>query len=175
METINFNTFTTSSVKRVENMRGIDLLPIEKENKARLKEFALQYKKFARIIVEVVSVVNNRIIVRVEQKEAVNDKFLSKKELEDRVREMFNGEIPESFKLTISAVDFDRRDIESINMDWIVNKMEKLNLKQKDLGSHLGIDKSSLSLIFGEQRELTKWQKACFYYFFKYYEQSNFK
>lgn len=174
METIKINTFTPSSVKRVD-MRGIDLLPIEKENKARLKEFALQYKKFARIIVEVVSVVNNRIIVRVEQKEAVNDKFLSKKELEDRVRDMFNGEIPESFKLTISAVDFDRRDIEAINMDWIIKKMEKLNLKQKDLGSHLGIDKSSLSLIFGEQRELTKWQKACFYYFFKYYEQSNFK
>jgi len=175
MKTTKIHTFTTSSAKRVENMRGIDLLPIPKENKARLKEFALQYKKFARIIVEVVSVVNNRIIVRVEQKEAVNDKFLSKKELEDRVREMFNGEIPETYKLTVSAVDFDRRDIEAITIDWINNKMEKLNLKQKDLGSHLGIDKSSLSLIFGEQRELTKWQKACFYYFFKYYEQSNFK
>jgi antitoxin component HigA of HigAB toxin-antitoxin module len=175
METIKINIFTPSSVKRVENMRGIDLLPIEKENKARLKEFALQYKKFARIIVEVVSVVNNRIIVRVEQKEAVNDKFLSKKELEDRVRDMFSGEIPDTCKLTISAVDFDRRDIEAINIDWIIEKMEKLNLKQKDLGSHLGIDKSSLSLIFGEQRELTKWQKACFYYFFKYYGQSNFK
>ena len=179
MKTINFDTFTlpteTKENKTVRNMRGIDLLPIDKESKTRLNEFALQYKKYARIIVEVISVTESRIIVRVEQKEAVNDKFLSKKELEERVRSMFNGEIPENFKLTISAVDFDRRDIESINIEWINKKMEVLNLKQKDLGSHLGIDKSSLSLIFGEQRELTKWQKACFYYFFKYYEQSNFK
>lgn len=176
--TINFNIFSSALVKvnkKNENMRGIDLLPIADENKARLKEFALQYKKFARIIVEVISVTNSRIIVRVEQKEAVNDNFLSKKELEERVRDMFNGEIPEKYKLTISAVDFDRRDIEAINIESILKKMEKLNLKQKDLCAHLGIDKSSLSLTIGEQRELTKWQKACFYYFFKYYEQSNFK
>lgn len=176
IKTIDIFTESLDQTKSItSNMRGIDLLPIEDENKTRLKEFALQYKKFARIIVEVISVTNSRIIVRVEQKEAVNNNFLSKKELEERVRDMFKGEIPEKYKLTISAVDFDRRDIEAINIEFIVKKMGNLNLKQKDLCAHLGIDKSSLSLTIGEQRELTKWQKACFYYFFKYYEQSNFK
>ena len=41
--------------------------------------------------------------------------MLTKKELADRVRKMFDGEIPIDWKLTVSAVDFDRKDIEEIN------------------------------------------------------------
>ena len=156
-------------------MKNIDLLPISAESKKRLNEFALQYKRFARIVVDVVSFEANRLIVRVEQKECVNgSKQLTKPELEQRVKDMFANEIPLDWKLTISAVDFDRSDIDNVTPEWLEGKMEKLNIKAKHISTYTGIDKSTLSSILSGAKELTKWQKVAFYYFFKYREISEF-
>lgn len=155
-------------------MKNIELLPLTGEAKKRLNEFALQYKRFAGIVVEIVSFDDNRLIVRVEQKEA-DVKQLTKVELEQRIKEMFSGEIPVEWRLTISAVDFDRRDIDSVNVPWIMASMERHSLKAKHLSTYTGIDKSTLSILLNENRELTKWQKVAFYYFFKYYDVSGFK
>ena len=62
-------------------MKNIELLPISEEAKKRLNEFATQYKRFAHVIVEIVSFNEGRLIVRVEQKDLVNGKMLTKKEL----------------------------------------------------------------------------------------------
>ena len=90
-------------------MKNLELLPLSAEVKKRLEEFAKQYRRYGHIVIEIVSYSEGRLIVRAEQKDLVNDKFLSKKELTERVREMFKGEIPEDWKLTVSAVNFDRR------------------------------------------------------------------
>lgn len=156
-------------------MKNIELLPLTTEAKNRISEFASQYRKFARIIVEIVSFSKNRLIVRVEQKELVNGKQLTKQELEKRVRELFINEIPKDWKLTISAVDFDRGDIDNVSIEWICNKLERFELKAKQLSTYTGIDKSTISLILNGQKELTKWHKLAFYYFFKYLEVSKFK
>ena len=155
-------------------MKNIELLPISSEAKKRLSEFALQHKQLANIVVEIVSFDDNRLIVRVEQKE-IDGKQLAKQELETRVRAMFLGEIPEEWRLTISAVDFDRKDIDAINVEWITTNMERFKLKAKHLSTYTGIDKSTLSILLNENRELTKWQKVAFYYFFKYHEVSGFE
>lgn len=88
---------------------------------------------------------------------------------------MFAGEIPAHWKLTVSAVNYDRRDIAAVNSEWINNNMERLGLKAKEVSTHTGIDKSSVSLYLSGARPLTKLAKAAFYYFLKYYEMSNFK
>ena len=155
-------------------MKNIELLPLTSEAKKRLNEFARQYKQFAKIVVEVVSFKDDRLIVRVEQKE-VGAKQLTKKELESKIRVMFDNEIPATWKLTVSAVDFDRLDIDSVNVDWIKLNMERLNIKAKNIETYTGIDKSTLSILLNENRDLTKWQKVAFYYFFKYHEVSTFK
>lgn len=155
-------------------MKNIELLPLTGEAKKRLNEFALQYKRFAGIVVEIVSFDDNRLIVRVEQKEA-DVKQLTKVELEQRIKDMFSGEIPAEWRLTISAVDFDRKDIDAVNVPWIMASMERHSLKAKHLSTYTGIDKSTLSILLNENRELTKWQKVAFYYFFKYYDVSGFK
>lgn len=155
-------------------MKQIDLLPLSAEKKKRLSTFAALYKKNAHIIIEVVSFENERLIVRAEQKDFVNGKKLNKKELSERVRDMFRGEIPDEWKLTVSAVDFDRKDIDAINAGWINEKMAKLGLKNKTVSSHTGIDKCTLSSIINGEKDLTKWHKVAFYYFFKYYEVARF-
>lgn len=156
-------------------MKNIDLLPLSLIAKKRIAEFALQYRKMARIYIEIISFDGQRLIVRAEQKEAVNDLILTKIELTTRVRELFADEIPNDWKLTVSAVNFDRRDISAIDAMWINDNMTRLGLKAKDIASHTGLDKSSLSLYMSGGRELSKLTKIAFYYFFKYYEMSNFR
>ena len=114
-------------------MKNIEILPISADAKKRLAEFAVQYRRMGRIYVEIVSFNGQRLIVRAEQKETVNDKILTKSELVERVREMFAGEIPETWKLTVSAVNYDRRDIASVDADWIKSNMDRLGLKAKDI------------------------------------------
>lgn len=155
-------------------MKNLDLLPLSAEVKKRLEEFAKQYRRMAHIVVEIVSYSEGRLIVRAEQKDLVNDKFLSKKELTERVRDMFKGEIPDDWKLTVSAVNFDRKDIDNITIDWIKSRMERLDIKAKHLSNYTGIDKCTVSSILSGDKELTKWHKVALYYFFKYYEVANF-
>lgn len=155
-------------------MKNLESLPLTAEVKKRLEKFAKQYRRMAHIVVEIVSYEEGRLIVRAEQKDLVNGKFLSKKELADRVREMFKGEIPEDWKLTVSAVNFDRKDIDNITVTWLKNRMEKLSIKAKHLSNYTGIDKCTLSSILSGDKDLTKWHKVAFYYFFKYYEVANF-
>lgn len=155
-------------------MKNLELLPLTAEVKKRLEEFAKQYRRYGHIVIEIVSYSEGRLIVRVEQKDLVNDKFLSKKELTERVREMFKGEIPEDWKLTVSAVNFDRKDIDNITVDWIKGRMDKLGLKAKHLSNYTGIDKCTVSSVLSGDKDLTKWHKVAMYYFFKYYEVANF-
>lgn len=155
-------------------MKGIELLPISAESQKRLKEMSAQYRRFSRIYIEIISFSGNRIIVRAEQKELVNGRLLSKSELTNRVRELFKGEIPDDWKLIVSAVNYDRQDIENINADWIKKNMDKFDLKAKHLETYTGIDKATISSLLSGSKELTKWHKVALYYFFKYYELANF-
>ena len=155
-------------------MKNLELLPLPAESKKRIDEFARQYQRMGHISIEVVSYNEGRLIVRAEQKDLVNDKFLSKKELTERIREMFKGEIPDNWKLTVSAVNFDRKDIDGITVDWIKRRMERLGLKSKHLSNSTGIDKCTVSSLLSGDKELTKWHKVALYYFFKYYEVANF-
>ena len=147
-------------------MKNLDLLPLSPEVKKRLDEFARQYARMAHIVIEIVSFSEGRLIVRAEQKDLVNGQFLSKKELQ--------GEIPEDWKLTVSAVNFDRKDIDGITVEWVRKRMEKLGLKAKHLSNYTGIDKCTVSSILSGDKDLTKWHKVALYYFFKYYEVAQF-
>lgn len=155
-------------------MKNLELIPLPIEGKKRLETFAQQYRRMGHIVIEVVSFEDSRLIVRAEQKDMVNGKFLTKKELTQRVRDMFSGEIPSDWKLTVSAVDYDRKDIDAVNVEWIKSRMEKLGLKNKHVSNYTGIDKCTVSTLLSGDKELTKWHKVAMYYFFKYYEVARF-
>jgi hypothetical protein len=155
-------------------MKNLDLLPVPEETKKRLTTFSRMYRQNARIFMDIISFDENRLIVRVEQKEAAGDGFLNRKELIERTREMFKGEIPSDWKLIVSPVDSNIADIDSISPEWITRRMKSLGIRAKNIGKSIGIDKSTVSSILNGDKELTKWHKAAFYYFFKYNEASHF-
>lgn len=150
----------------------IEDLKIPADNQKRITKMIGIYKQNG-IVIDLVSFSNNRFIVRAEQKDT-SDKVLAKAELVKRVRELFAGELPEDWKLTVSAVDFDRGDIDSVNAEWVNTQMERHNLKAKHLCTRTGIDKSTMSLFLAGEREFTKWHKVAFYYLFKYLDATVF-
>ncbi len=155
-------------------MKNLDLLPISDENRKKLSVSAQMYRRYAHLVIEIISFNENRVIVRAEQKDSMSGKQLNKKEIVERVREMFKGTIPEDWKLTVSAVDFDRKDIDAMNDEWIRRRMNNLGIKSKQLTTYTGIDKCTISSILNGEKDLTKWHKTAFYYFFKYYEAAQF-
>jgi hypothetical protein len=155
-------------------MKNLDLLPVSEKTKKRLTTFSRMYRQNARIFMDVISFDDNRLIVRVEQKEAGENGFLNRKELIERTREMFKGEIPSDWKLIVSPVDSNIEDIDSISPEWITRRMKNMGIKAKHICKSIGIDKSTISSILNGDKELTKWHKAAFYYFFKYSEAAHF-
>ena len=145
----------------------IEELNIPAVNKKRIVRMIGMYKQNG-IVIEPVSFENNRLIVRAEQKYTPG-KILTRAELTDRVRELFAGEIPGEWKLTVSAVDFDRADIESVDAGWVVMQMDRHKMKAKHLCNRTGIDKSTMSALLksDSKRVFTKWHKVAFYYLFK--------
>jgi DNA-binding MarR family transcriptional regulator len=154
-------------------MKGIELLSfLTQEQKRILLNSEQNYKRFARIYFSVIQATENEIVVKVWQDENEAGKYLSAKELIDRVKEMFTGILPVNTKLHVRPIPFKEDTLEKVDVVYVEKQMEKHNLQAKDLVKLLNIDKATLSRTLSSE-EMTKSSKAMFYYLFKYLEASH--
>jgi len=158
-------------------MKGIELLPsLTKEQKELLETSERNYKRFARVYFQILSVDENEVVVKVWQIENKTQKYLSSRELIERTHSVFEGIVPENIKIHVRPIPFDKVDLTHFSVENVEEKMEKLGLKPKDLTRLLNLNKSSLSLMLNKERGLTKSSKAMLYYLFKYLEATpNYK
>jgi len=156
-------------------MIPISTLPLSDESKKRISEELQRLYKNSNIIVDIVSFSDNRLIVRAEQEVLKETQQIDKKNLEKNVRDVFSDKVPATWKVTISAVDFNRSDIDSIDASWVSSKMVDLGLEPKHISTYTGIDKTELNNLLSGKVEFTEWQRVAFYYFFKYRYLSRFK
>ena len=111
---------------------------------------------------------NNTVTVKVAQKENDAQKYLSAKELRDRVKGVFDGILPEGMKLHVGAVPYTQDNMPDVTVEWVKEQQAKFGLTDSDLAKSVNIDNANLARIFN-QRGLTKIHKALFYYFFRAY------
>lgn len=150
-------------------MKGIELLPfLTEKQKELLKVSDMQYKRYARIYISIVAFDDNTVTVKVAQKENDTEKYLSAKELRDRVKGVFDGILPEGMKLHIGAVPYTTDSMPDVTVEWVKEQQTKFGLTDSDLAKSVNIDNANLHRIFN-QRGLTKIHKALFYYFFRTY------
>lgn len=133
----------------------------------KMKLAMANYRK-AGIDIETVEVNEGDVslTVKISQKRLLNGYILNQSQLIERCKEVFKHS---PWKIKIIPVVFSL-DVDDINIDWIKDKMEEFGIKRKDLIKQLAIDKSSLSLIFSGNRELSKPMRATFFYYFLTYE-----
>lgn len=115
---------------------------------------------FKRMGIEIEVLDDDR--VKISQTKLLNGLILNQKELVERARSIFPGAkiVPVVFCL----------DVDSIDINWIENRMQEFGIKRKDLIKQTCIDKSSLSLYFSGKRKMDKAQRAIFFYYFLTYE-----
>lgn len=126
-----------------------------------------KYALFFGIAVDVLSVEEDVITIRVEQKKLVNNYVLNQWELVSRAGQLF--EKLQGYRFHFKPVVFSL-DVSEITLDWIANKMKEFKIKRKDLIKQLAIDESSLSLYLSGKRKMDKSQRAAFFYYFMTYE-----
>ena len=146
-------------------MENLDLIPTNKDSLKRIREMINQYKRFGKIDIRVIDVNPGEIIVKATQESLINDRVLTKKELIERAKELFKGEIPDDIKVHVRPVVYPV--FNDIDRHYISNKMDEFGLKAKYLCRLLGIDKTSISRILNGTQPMTKWHKAAFYYLFQ--------
>ena len=92
-------------------MKGIELLPsLTKEQKELLETSERNYKRFARVYYQILSVDPNEVVVKVWQIENKAQKYLSAKELIERTHSIFEGIVPENIKIHVRPIPFDKVD-----------------------------------------------------------------
>ncbi len=140
-------------------MKGIELLPfLTEKQKELLKTSDMQYKRYARIFISIVGFDNNTVTVKVAQKENDAQKYLSAKELRDRVKGVFDGILPEGTKLYIGAVPYTPDNMPDVTVEWVKQQQAKYGLTDSDLAKSVNIDNANLHRIFNQRRFI----KRCF-------------
>lgn len=100
--------------------------------------------------------------VIIAQNRIYNGLLLNQKQLHERARKIFPIEKIRPIVYHLEA--------NTINLEWIVAKMQEFGIKRNDLIKQLAFDKSTLSLLLSGERGLTKSVKATFFYYFLTYE-----
>ena len=156
-------------------MKGLEKLNLTADKKRIIEKSEVSFKRFARIYFEVLSYDGKELIIKVWQQENPSKKYLGAKELIERTKGVFDGIVPESVKIHCRPIPFEPDDLRNLSLEVINEKIEEFGLKPKDLVKLLDIDKSSLSLTLSGKRELSKPNKAMFYYLFKYLGKHQFE
>lgn len=124
-------------------------------------------RAFFGIAVDVLDIEDDVITVRVEQEKLVNNYVLNQSELVNRAGQLF--EKIKGYRLRFKPLTY-RPDFDKINADWVNSKMQEFKVKNNDLVKHTGIDKHEISRLINGLRDLTKAQKALFFFYFMQYE-----
>lgn len=150
-------------------MKGLEKLILSANDEELILASERSYKAHARIFFEVLKheKSKNAITIKVWQTANNLNKYLSKKELIERAKGVF-----EHLDITIHvhATEFIARGLEAFELKDVLSFMEKNNLSNMDICNLTGYDKSSMSLLISGERELTKSAKAMFFYLIKCFE-----
>ncbi|HML64662.1 MAG TPA: hypothetical protein PKC55_07525 [Dysgonomonas sp.] len=151
-------------------IKGLDTLAFLTSNDKKLLQKSEQlYKQHARIEFEVLCYdePSKELIVKVWQGENSAENYLSAADLISRTKDVFNM-LPPDVCLYVRPVPYSKDRLQGYTIDDVRTDMEKYGLQQKDLVKLLDIDKTSINRLLNEGRELTKYQKAMFYYLFEF-------
>ncbi len=108
------------------------------------------------------------LIVMVKQFKKPTDTVFTKEEL-FKMGEAVFSHLPEGYRIHYRARVWTGDGLEAVTAEYVRSEMKKYSLFQDDLADELGIDKHVLSKLMDGHVEFTRWQKAAFFYYFKWY------
>jgi antitoxin component HigA of HigAB toxin-antitoxin module len=150
-------------------MRNLNLLPVSDAVKSDIRLMRDKLAAYAGIHVDILEFTAEGIVrLRVEQKELRNGYILNQAELVGRAAAVLSP-LENAFRIHYVALTYNP-DLNEIDASWINSRMEEFKLSRKDLLKQMGLDASTLSVLLSGEKNLTRFQKAAFYYYFLCYE-----
>jgi len=149
-------------------MQNLDLLPVDKSVKDDIRMFRDKLLAYAGIKVDILSFEDEVIRVRVEQAELKNNYMLNQAQLVGRAATVF-APLENRYRIHYVALTY-QPDLAEIDYNWINESLSRFKISRNDLIKQMGIDKSTLSELLSGNRNLTKFQKAAFFYYFMTYQ-----
>lgn len=150
-------------------MKNLGLLPVPDEIKSDINLMADKLAGYAGILVDIMDYTPDGVVkVRVEQKELRNGYILNQSELVGRAAAVLSP-LGNAFKIHYHALSH-IPDLNEVTPDWINTRMADFKLSRRDILKQLGLDASTLSVLLSGERNLTRFQRAAFYYYFLTYE-----
>lgn len=147
------------------NIKNIDLIK-HLLTEDQLQEFetgATMHLRNSRIEFKILEVKGDEITVRVTQGESPGENQLSKKELVNRTKDLFNHFLPDkithvrSYAYAVSKVDV-------VSQSWIQNQMQSKGITEKKISAESGIDKERIHEWIAGKRPMSQEVKAMFWY-----------
>jgi len=138
--------------------------------KQKIIQSIQNYQRFARVYISLLDQSDTRLTVRIEQKELVNEKLLTQKELIERAKNVFS-ELPEGIQLNVRPLTYKGALNDDYTLEKVRAELKSRKIKNVDLVRYLNMDKHQLSKMLNGD-SLTKSQRAMFYYFFMWMDAS---
>ena len=149
-------------------MKNIGLIQASDEVKRDICEIRDKLLAYTGISVDILEVNDSTIKVRVEQKELKNNFILNQRELVGRAATVL-APLENKFKIQFIVLTY-QPSFNELDAGWINDKLSSFKLSRNDLIKQMGIDKSTLSVLLSGEKQLTRFQRAAFYYYFMTYE-----
>jgi len=89
----------------MKNLENVSF--VSEESYDRISAMALQYKRYAKVNIELIQSDGNTLVLNATQTAPANGKVLSELELVERVEKLFEGEIPGYVTLNIFAKPYE--------------------------------------------------------------------
>lgn len=106
--------------------------------------------------------------IRVVQERNARGQYLTAAELRERAKKLFTELLP-GWKIHTRPLVYTPSPAEAVTTEWVEEQIKKHQINQKILAEQLGVSYPSLNKILTSynDRRLTEFQKAAFYYYFQ--------
>ncbi len=149
------------------HITGLYKLKLDPAATEKIEAGALLHARYSNITFKVLRTGPDQMIVRTTQGKSFHKNYADIKSLVELTRELFTPFIPDGITLHVDANVYREAPPEIVTPEWIQVQMNKKKIRLKDLVRDFGIDKATMSGIINGHRELSRFSKAAFYYYFR--------
>ncbi len=146
---------------------GLYKLKLDPADAEKIEAGALLHARYSNITFKVLKTGPDQLIVRATQGKSFHENYADVKSLVQLTRDLFTPFIPVDYILHIDANVYQEAPPEIVTPEWIQKQMNKKKVRLKDLVRDFGIDKATMSGVINGHRELSRFSRAAFYYYFR--------
>lgn len=145
-------------------VKNVHKLGLNQENLEKLEAGALMHQRYSNIVFKVLKAEVDEVIIQTSQGKHMSKNYADAKTLITRTKELFGQFVARP--VHVHPKVYVANPIESIDGKWIVDRMNKLDMRVVNIVNDTGIGKANISAWANGIRPMSQPVKAMFYFYF---------